>query len=453
MGLDRISHTQASDRDHRALSSSLLMAAVFGAGAMLYSLVLFRYQFQWEHGRKIDVWYAPLDIWNIVDGGRYVWHGALGYVYTSSGQSYALPLSYILTAPVSALIDHFHLVEGLFPIPRPSAWPLVAAFSLLFNVFLLDAVRRVAWDLGVRRRLWLTQASAVLVVLVPAFALAHFEDVLALTFLLHASRLLIRQEPLKAAVLLSLAISSKQWAMLAIPLFVFWAPRGRRLLTLLISGALPGLLILIVLTSDPHNGFRALFSPDSPLDPKANPGHFSFFYSWFGGKTSRITRSLAVALSPLVAIPFRNTREPAKLLVGLSLVLIVRPLFEPTNFAYYWMPALLLAGLVGGAVHERFRLRDWLWSILAILWAVPHGNPSTSLWWWTVETTFLLAIWVQVSRSLRLFHGLANRIPPAEDHLQETAILASLTFQEGGVSEPVVPHAAHTLPLSKSFPR
>ena len=413
MLLPTTAHSESQDRDHRAFSSSAIIATAFGMAAMLYSLVLFRYQLRWQHGQKIDAWYAPMDVWNIVNGGRYVWHGALGYVYTSAGQSYALPLSYILAAPISAAIDHFHLVEGLLPIPRPSAWPLVAVFSLLFNIFLLDAVRRLAWDFGVRRRLWLIQVSAVLVVLVPAFALAHFEDVLALTFLIHAIRYLIRQEPLKAALLLSLSISSKQWALLVIPLFALWAPRGRRLLTVLIAGALPGLFVLIVLMSDPHNGFKALFSPDSPLNTKANPGHFSFFYSWFGGKTSRTTRELAVAMSPLIALPLRKVRGHAQLLAGLSLVLIVRPLFEPTNFAYYWTPALLLAGFIGVAIHEKFRLRDWVWPVLAILWALPHGNTHTALWWWSVELFFLVALTVQVARSLGLLRPHRQRLPDA----------------------------------------
>lgn len=450
MRLATTSPAESQDRDRLALPSSIIIAIVFGAAAMLYSLVLFQYQFRWQHGVKTNAWYAPMDIWNIVDGGRYVWHGALGYVYTSAGQSYALPLSYILTAPISAVIDHFHLVEGLLPLPRPSAWPLVAAFSLLFNIFLLDAVRRLAWDLDVRRRLWLIQSSAVLVVLVPAFALAHFEDVLALTFLLHAFRFLIRQESLKAAVLLSLAISSKQWAVLVIPLFVIWTPRGRRLLTLLLSAALPGLLILIVLTSDPQNAFQALFSPDSPLNARANPGHFSFFYSWFGGKTSRTTRELAVAMSPLVAIPFRNMRGHAQLLAGMSLVLVVRPLFEPTNFSYYWMPALLLAGLVGVAVHKQFRMRDWLWAILAILWALPHGNQRTALWWWAVESFFLGALSIQVARSLGLLRRRREELPtPAK-------LTAAMASREAGMipgdrgSRPLPSAGRNTVSLADS---
>lgn len=385
------------ERDRGALPSSLTIGVAFGCLAMLYSLVLYRYQVRWEHNVRIPLWYAPQDIWNTFNAGRFVWHGLLGNVYTWSGQSYALPLSYILAAPVAAIIDHYHLVEGLFPLVQPSAWPLVAIFTLCFNIFLLDAVRRIAWDLGVRRRLWQIQVAAVFVVLVPAFQFAHFEDVLALTFLLHACRYMFRAQPIRAALLLSLAISSKQWAILAIPLFVVLSPRGRRLLALAVSGFLPGLFVLLVVSSDPRHGFQSVFSPESPLNPKHNPGHFSFFYTWFGSKTSRATRSASVVLSPIVAWLFRHSRRAEVLLAGLSIVLVVRPLFEPTNFAYYWMPAFLFAGIVGVAAHRTFRVRDWIFQAFAILWTVPASNSNTSLRWWAIQAVLLVAIWLQVA--------------------------------------------------------
>jgi hypothetical protein len=435
-------------QDRRALPSSLIIGVAFGCLAMLYSLVLYRYQFQWEHHLSVRPWYAPGDIWNMVDGGRYVWDGALGYVYSAPGQSYALPLSYILMAPVSAIIDHFHLIEGLFPIPRPSAWPLVASFSLVFNIFLLDAVRRLAWDLGVRRGLWRSQAAAVVVVLVPAFALGHFEDVLALTFLLHACRFVLRQQAIKAALFLSLAISSKQWAILAVPLFVMSAPRGRRMLALVVSALLPGILTLVVMTADPRHGFQALFSPVSPSKSKTNPGHYSFFYTWLGNKTSRATRTLSVLLSPLIAIPFRSTRRPPVFLAGLSVALVVRPLFEPVNFAYYWMPAFVMAGMVGVAMYRVFRVRDWLWQTLAILWSIPHGNIDSTNRWWVVEVAFLVATWIQVARNCGLLHRLPGRVASEVRLLQGESVpdTGKIEIDHNGGS----PSSRSTLPVTQS---
>ena len=112
-----------TDRDRRAWSSSVAIGLAFGVLAMIYSLFLFGLI---EH---LHVWAYSSDIWLVVDGGRFVWHGALGYVYQGSG-SYSLPLSFIVMAPVSGLIDHYALIEGSpFPIGHPSAWLLVGPYS------------------------------------------------------------------------------------------------------------------------------------------------------------------------------------------------------------------------------------------------------------------------------------------------------------------------------------
>lgn len=410
-----------SPRDCHGFLVTLLIAVAFGALAMLYSVVLYHFQIQLEHGIHRDFWYQPSDIWMMIDGGRFVWHGALGYVYQGVGQSYALPLSYILSAPVAALVDHFHLVEGIVPLARPSAWPIAGCFLLLFNVFLLDAIRRTAWDLGIRRRLWHLQIIAVLVVCVPTFQYGHFEDVLALTFLLHAIRYVMLRRPLAACLLLSLGISCKQWVVLAVPLAIVLSPRGRRLTALLLSAALPALLAGVVLTADPKQGFHALFSPVSPR--RTDPGHLSFFFAWFGSKTSQATRTTSVLISPFIAIFFRSVRRKPAILGVLSLLLLLRPLFEPMSFSYYWMPPFLIAGLVGVAASGKVRVRDWVWQVFATLWSLPHGNASTTGTWWAVEAPLLCMIWIQVSFNCGLLrlpsrvHSGRNAYPPIPDLL------------------------------------
>lgn len=382
------------ETDSRAFASVLITATLFGIAAMVYSLVMYRFQMRWEHGFKADIWFQPGDVWLMVDGGRFVWHGALGYVYQGVGQSYALPLPYILLAPIAAIVDHFHLVEPLVPIPRASGWPVLGPYILLFNVFVLDAVRRLAWDLGMRSRLWRVQVVAVLVVCVPAFEFGHFEDVLALTFVLHAVRYLLLRRPVMSCLLLSLAISSKQWAVLAVPLVLVLTPKGRRIVASVSAAALPGVFVLIVLLTDPRHGLAALFSPTSPK--KTDPGHVSLFLTWFGSRTSQISRALAVCASPFVAWGFRRLGRPAMLLGALSVLLVLRPLFEPVVYAYYWMPAFVAAGMVGVAVSKSVRLRDWIWQVTAIVWSLPHSNPRTEGLWWVVELSLVLLTWRQV---------------------------------------------------------
>jgi hypothetical protein len=385
---------QPPDQDHRLLGSSLLGTVAFGALASVYSFLLYPFQFRWEHGTHLSVWYQAGDVWSIVDAGRFVWQGALGYVYEGSGGSYALPTSYVLVSPLSALIDHYHWVEGLFPIPRPSAWPAVCAFVLVWNVFLLDAIRRLAWDLGVRERLWMIQVASVVVVCVPVFQFGHFEDLLALVFLLHAVRFHLKGGSLYTFACLSVAITFKQWALLAVPLLVLLAPWGRRIIGLIVSASLPVLFTAIVLLTDPKHGLSALFSPMSPK--KTDPGHVSFFLTWFGSRTSQMTRSASVLISPVIAYLFRNVRRREGLLAALSVILLIRPLFEPSVYSYYWMPSLLIAGLVGTAAHRRIRVRDWMWQGGVVIWALPHSNPHTETLWWSIEFALIVLTWAQV---------------------------------------------------------
>src|SRR5438270_10316892 len=276
-----------AESDQRCFAVSLLLAIAFGGLAMFYSLVVWKYQFAWEHhlhGRTLNAWYSTGDTWNIVDAGRYVWHGSLGYVYQAAGSSYALPLSFILAAPVSALIDHYNLVEGIVPLLRPSAWLLVGPFILLFNVFLLDAVRRLAWDLGLRRRLWTLQLVVLPLVLAPGFEWGHFEDVLALTFVLHAVRFLLLREPIRAGLLISFGVASKQWALMLVPFVVCVAPTGRRMRTAIAACGLPGRFALLVLAADPRLAVDARFSPVK-LGPDS-VGLLCFYGTWLGSEAS-----------------------------------------------------------------------------------------------------------------------------------------------------------------------
>src|SRR5579875_3917152 len=122
--------------------SSVGLALIFAAAAMAFSFES-AFGLFGVHG----AWFVPADVWMLVGGGRFVWHGVLGYVYQGTG-SYALPLSFIAMAPVSGLSDHLGLLTGFpFPVAHPSAWLLVGPYTLLMNAVLLHAVRRLAWDL------------------------------------------------------------------------------------------------------------------------------------------------------------------------------------------------------------------------------------------------------------------------------------------------------------------
>ena len=362
-------------RDGAAWRSSLIIGALFLAAAMTFSL-----RFGWI-GNVRGGWAVTTDNWMTFDGGRYVWNGALGYVYSGT-TSYALPLSFILMAPIAGLADHLGLTEGVpLSLPHPTAWLLVGPYTLAFGVFLLHAVRRLAWDLQIRSRLWLVQLAAVAVVLVPAFQWGHFEDVLALTAVIHALRRWIGGDLVRAALYISVAISFKQWAVMLLPFALAAAPRGRRLRTLVAAVALPAVFTAYVLGVDWSHASRALFDPASQVS--GYEGHGAFFTTWFGRRTAAATRGAGTVLAAFLGWRLRHLRTGAQILAAAALILTIRPLFEPVNFPYYWSPGLLLAGLARLAGSRGHRSRVWLAPVAAVAWGLPRGNPATAYWWWS----------------------------------------------------------------------
>jgi hypothetical protein len=340
---------------------------------------------------------TPGDAWMSVDGGRMVWNGALGYVYQGT-VSYALPLSFIVMAPASGLIDHLHLLEGSpYPVRYPSAWLVVGPYTLIFGVFLLHAVRRLAWEIGARRHLWMLQALSAVIVLAPAYYWGHFEDALALTFVIHSVRYLMRSDYLRAALLLSVAVSFKQSALMLIPFLVFCAPRNLRLKSAFVACALPVSFVLFFLSLDWHDASKALFSPVNLVGHFQ--GHGAFYASWLGTRTSQFSRTLGMLLSVPAGWWLRRVRRPEHILAAVAAIMLIRPFSEAINYSYYWSPFLLFAGLVGLAIHRAVRWQDWVWPAAAIVWASPRGNPATINWWWLGETILLAATTGQMLRN------------------------------------------------------
>ena len=266
---------------------------------------------------------------------------------------------------------------------------------------MLHAVRRLAWDLGVRRSLWAVQVATAAIALFPCYYWGHFEDVVALTFVVHAVRRLISGEHVRAALLLSIAISAKQWALPLVPLVVFGAPAGRRLRSLVAACALPAAFAALVLGVDWIDASKALFSPVN-LGTNAQ-GHLSFYATWLGGKTSQASRTIGLVIAGAVAWRLRKADRPITILAAIAIIVGLRPFFEAVTYSYYWGPALLIAGCIGLAAHGRFRWRDWLWPLAGVVGATPRTGVASDGWWWLGEMIILGVVVAQVAINCRLW--------------------------------------------------
>lgn len=409
-----------AESSHRCwLGSSIVWAGSAGL-ALLYSF--------WLSGviHHTPGWFQADDVWNLIDAGRYVWNGALGFVYQGTG-SYALPLSFILSAPVAGLMDTWHLVEGApYPVATPSAWVVVAPYTTLYWLPFLVLVRRSAWDLGLRSGLAALQVACVPLVIVPAFFWGHPEDVMALTFLIAATRRVLRSDWVAAGLFLSLAVSSKQWAVMVIPLLITMGPPGRRIRVTVAACALPAVFTVLVLGADWSDASKALFAPVTLSAHSA--GHLSFFAHWLGGRTSQVSRTLGTcAAIPLGLLLGRRSRQVPQVLAVAVLLLVVRPLAEPIGYSYYWTPALLFAGLVSVAAHRRFRLRDWSAPIAAVIWATPRSNPATDAWWWAGELFLLAVVSFQVLRNCGVEFRVPAALAPSVKKVRPRPILQPMT--------------------------
>lgn len=326
--------------------------------------------------------------------GRHLFAGQLRDVYANSDM-FALPLSFPIIGVITVMADHF----------APHGWSLFQVegpFIAALGVFPVQASRRLVWEMGQRRRLWIPQAVTVGLVLVPAMEWGHVEDVLALACTLHSLRWLVRHNFVRAAIYLSVAIAFKQWAVMLVPLLVFVEAPGRRVYVLCCCLSLPALLAGFFLLVDFHDAFVAFFAQPTLVGVPGHPG----ITTWLGSHSSQMARITSTALSGAIAFVRRyRTKVAGELLLSAGLVLLLRPMAEPANFAYYWSPPLIVLVVGTMSVGARIRVSGAAFALLAIAWSLPTPNPSMSVLWWIGELLLLGLLVLQARRASSVLEG------------------------------------------------
>jgi hypothetical protein len=373
------------------------------AGGMVYTLVVAPLV---EHSGG---WWIVPDAWVPLRAASYVANGALVYIYESASIFVATPLLPIVLAPLIFVEQHFGLVEGYpLALPHPSMWLVFAPYSLALCAVLFAAVRSLASQVGIERgRLGAQIAVLALVVCPAAIVWGHFEDVLALAFVMLSIRALLRARWLPAALLLGVAVAFKQWALLGVPLFVAAVPARDRLRVLVWSLVLPGLLVALPLAMDwahasaallhtrsfPQMGHRALWVSPSVRVMVANP-----------------FRAGAFVVAGAMAWWLRGRTEPRLLIAGFALVFLARLLFESVLFSYYLCPAL---GLL--AIHERLSAGTYRRTLLGgtafLLFFAVH--PPEPVWWAIALILGAVVAWPAV-REVARRRGAAGSVAPLE---------------------------------------
>lgn len=322
-------------------------------------------------------WFAPPDIWYFVRASHYIANGALGYVYESTQYIYALPLFPIVMAPVAFLGQSLELTERIpYAVYYPTMWLLVGPYCLaVAGVAALYSVRALTHRAQAPGSPLATQVGMLFLVVLPAALIGHFEDVLAVAFLLLALRSVLNTRYEVTALMLSFAIGFKQWAILALPPLLALIPRGSRLRALTISLALPLSLAVLTLSVDWEHASRALLiSPTFPFLGHAVP--------WLNSDASEAStfgyRLVALGVSLAVAWRLRRGADLSVIMAGLALVFLARAAVEPVPMVYYLAPAFGFLILDERLTSGR-QIRTLVIGLPLLAWFA--FSPGQRLWW------------------------------------------------------------------------
>ncbi len=401
--------TTTPDRpaDPHPWRASILLTLLAVAAAAAWSM--------WLEPLKWGVhqWLPPDDAWATLFASHYVANGAIVYIYEAHRAFVATPLFPILLSPVAAAGEQFKLTQNYpFVLPHPSIWPLYVTYAVTISSLpLLYAVRALATAMGVRRgRLPLQVLTTALCVVPVNVVFGHYEDALALALVLLSVRSLHRNRSLQAAFLVGLAVASKQWAILALPIVLVQIPRGRRVRAGFIALAPTGTLLGAALALDWKDAAGAMLRP-------ASLPHLGHAALWVNAHAHQVVgtgpRSLLFLLTVGLAWLVRERADTRRTLAVLGICLGARIFFEPVAYVYYLGPGLTLLLL-----HERVATRRVGRTVIvgSGLLALFLWHPALAVWW---ATAGALAAILLVPVAVDLFRAGVEVAPPDDPGVSE----------------------------------
>ncbi len=325
-----------NDRDTNRWRANLTWGVLFVGAYLCWSFRL--PPILWGHNAAWDV---PGDIWEVHSAAIYVVHGGYAFLYDSGTAYAALPLPAIIVAPFEWVGERLHLVAGIpWYLRRPSMWLALAPVVALGCTPVIWAARSLAWELGVRQRLWVVQLNALLVVSVPCALFGHFEDALAVAAIFMAWRAAARSQWMPMAVWCAFAIASKEWSVLMVPLIVGQAPRVQRVRLGSIAVGIPLLLVVPCLARDFGNTVDAIFVGSTAGASSAN-GHIGVLSAILPGPVTQAGVLILAAASGL----FRRWSLPATM-CGVGALFALRVIAEPVAFQYYFAASFAILTMV-----------------------------------------------------------------------------------------------------------
>ena len=263
------------------------------------------------------------------------------------------PFSLLLRAPFVALVFH----GSLHVVYYAGVLPCLGAL-----VWLVLILRRRMRALG-RPAAAIAAVTAVALLNPGVFRSIHWghpEELLAGALCVGAALAAGRDRTILAALLLGLAVATKQWALVAVVPVVLAAPR-RRLALLVGSGAVAAALILPTMVAAPEtfvsvqrsaaqaggpigpaNVWWLVSSPRSAADRAVTDTGFAYEIPlWLSAQTHPLIVLFPTALGVLLWLRRKGRVTGDDALGLLALALLLRCVLDPWNNDYYHAPFLL----------------------------------------------------------------------------------------------------------------
>jgi hypothetical protein len=247
----------------------------------------------------------------------------------------------------------------------------------------------------------------------------HPEELLTTALCVGGMLLVVRGRITMGAILLGLAVASKQWALLALPIALAVTPREQRIrLSVLAGCAALALFAPLALSNTSHfvaankslASAAVFFRPQQiwwtlHLDYLRHLGG-TFYERAPIALVARYSRPLTVLSTILLGVAYwlrRRQLQPSDALLALALVMLLRGMLDPWNEIYYQLPFLVSLGAWEVCSGRRTPLFTLAASILVWLSFEPvnftYSGDITSLFYllWALPAAMLMG-W----RSLRL---------------------------------------------------
>ena len=369
-------------------------------------------------------WQYPGDIWTNYQLAKNISLGDYANIYNQSGLVVS-PAILLVLLPFEQLTQHFALTTGYgFPVPRPSAWPVVAPAMVLLSAPVLFAADSVAELIGSgwRNRMVIGVAGAI--ALGNVLWWGHPEDAIAVAFLLFAIRAAVGKQWPLCAWLLGVGFAFQPLIGLAIPVVILSAG-WRRLPALLPRILAPtAVLLLVPFASDWSDTYRAeVLQPVFPylvrptvwlrFAPHVSNETFMGGHSVAGGPMRLVSVAIAIGIGVWF---MRREHTPEMLVWCVAIILTLRYVSEAAVAPYYVWPPLAVA-LVSASLHSRNRVLMVGVCVAGVTW-LANVQVHTEWLWWPISAGLILSLIVSfpAKGQGRLASDSASRRGDADDH-------------------------------------